>query len=115
MQHCLTNHLFYSLSLNLCLLKETFNHLICLPIEDGQICGQLLMTIEPFYLACEVFLGRQHSQHLLVVLLKYGRASCNLRRGTGKFQIQLVACVLKELEDLREDTQSYMETWQVHL
>ena len=26
-----------------------------------------------------------------------------------------MACVLKELEDLCEDTQSYMETWQAHL
>ena len=26
-----------------------------------------------------------------------------------------MACVLKELEDLCEDTRSYMETWQAHL
>ena len=26
-----------------------------------------------------------------------------------------MACVLKELEDFCEDTQSYMETWQAHL
>ena len=58
MQCCLTYHLFYSLSLNLSLLKETFNHLICLTIEDGQICGQLLMNIELLHLACQVFLGR---------------------------------------------------------